>query len=76
MTQRLFVKELHLLIAWLMPAITPDEDPLPIEFKTWTAHSVHDLATPYVLPHAVPETWVLGMSCEKNGTAAAKCVYQ
>ena len=48
-----------------MPAITPDQLPLPLADKTWAAHKLPQLvATPYVLPHTVPATWVLQMSDE------------
>ena len=47
-----------------MPAITPDQLPLPLADKTWTAHKPQLAATPYVRPHTVPATWVLQMSVE------------
>ena len=41
-----------------MPAMTPEVEPLPLQFSTRTATRLTPLATPYVEPPTVPATCV------------------
>ena len=42
----------------LIPAMTPEYDPLPVHESTFTPTSFDLVATPYVFPPIVPATWV------------------